>query len=164
MNMKEILDKITSYNLFNYLLPGILFVFGLNFFTQYSLVQENLVFGIFLYYFVGLVISRFGSVVIEPLLRMFVKFSKHDDYISASKNDPKIEILLLENNMHRTFIAMLFLFLFVKFYEYLSTNFQILNTNFLLILVILLIILFIFSYRKQVGYIKSRVENSKRLE
>lgn len=159
--MKEILDKITSYNLFNYLLPGILFVFGVSLFTQYSLIQENLVFGIFLYYFIGLVISRFGSVVIEPLLKIFIKFSKHDDYIVASKNDPKIEILLLENNMHRTFIAMLFLFLLVKFYEYLSVSFHTLNTNLFLILVILLIILFIFSYRKQVGYIRSRVESSK---
>src|SRR3989344_7226229 len=85
--MKDILDKITSYNLFNYLLPGVLFVAILDRFTLYSLVQENLVIGAFVYYFVGLVISRFGSLVVEPILRWtsFLKFVSYSDFISASK-------------------------------------------------------------------------------
>jgi len=52
--MKEILDKISSYNFFNYLLPGILFVVITEEFTSYSFIQENLVLGVFIYYFIGL--------------------------------------------------------------------------------------------------------------
>ena len=39
--MKEIIDKISSYNLFNYLFPGIIFVIILREITKYDLVQEN---------------------------------------------------------------------------------------------------------------------------
>ena len=84
--MKDILEKISSYNLFNYLLPGVLFVVILEKFTTYSFVQENLIVGAFVYYFAGLVISRFGSLIVEPLLRKisFLKFADYEDFVSAS--------------------------------------------------------------------------------
>jgi hypothetical protein len=65
--MKEILDKLSSYNLFNYLLPGIIFVVLASEITRYSFIHDDIVIGAFLYYFIGLVISRFGSLAIEPL-------------------------------------------------------------------------------------------------
>ena len=102
--MKEILDKITSYNLFNYLLPGVLFVVILDKLTIYSFAQENLVIGAFVYYFVGLVVSRTGSIVVEPLLKKigFVKFDDYKDFVVAAKNDSKIDVLSESNNMYRT--------------------------------------------------------------
>lgn len=51
--MKELLDKISSYNLFNYLLPGILFVCIAKHFTDYNFIQDNDFIGAFLYYFIG---------------------------------------------------------------------------------------------------------------
>src|SRR3989344_7954495 len=103
--MKDILDKITSYNLFNYLLPGVLFVAILDKFTSYSLTQENLLIGAFVYYFIGLVISRFGSLIVEPFLKSvsFLKFADYVDFVSASKIDSKIEDFSEVNNMYRTF-------------------------------------------------------------
>ena len=67
--MKELLDKLSSYNLFNYLFPGILFVTIAKETTSLDLLQENIITGVFLYYFIGLVISRVGSLLIEPLLK-----------------------------------------------------------------------------------------------
>ena len=101
--MKEILDKITSYNIFNYLLPGTLFVYILGNYVGYNLVVENPIIGGFLYYFVGMVVSRFGSVLIEPIL-VYIKFLKFEDYknyISASKKDIKIELLSEVNNTYK---------------------------------------------------------------
>ena len=66
--MKELLDKISSYNLFNYLLPGILFVCISKQFTDYDFIQDNDFIGAFLYYFIGMVISRFGSLCLSPLI------------------------------------------------------------------------------------------------
>ena len=161
--MKDILDKITSYNLFNYLLPGVLFVIIFEQFTSYSLVQENLVMGAFMYYFVGLVISRVGSLIIEPVLKgiSFLKFSEYSDFVSASKSDSVIGALSEANNMYRTFIAMLVLLLLLKAYEPLALKFPILNEQSSLILVILLLVMFLFSYRKQTGYITKRIKASK---
>lgn len=161
--MKEILDKITSYNLFNYLLPGVIFVAILDKFTIYSLVQENLVIGAFVYYFIGLVISRFGSLIIEPFLKLvsFLKFSDYADFVFASKNDPKIESFSEVNNMYRTFTTMFVSLLLLKGYELLSIKIPILSEYTSLILVAGLFIMFLFSYRKQTGYITKRIKASK---
>lgn len=158
--VKEILDKITSYNLFNYLLPGILFVVILDEFTIYSFMQESLVVGGFVYYFVGLVISRFGSLVIEPILKKtsFLKFAEYKDFISASRQDSKIEMLSEANNMYRTFTAMLVLLGLVKLYEFISSKFPILNEWSLYVLAVILLAIFLSSYKKQTEYIAQRIK------
>jgi len=161
--MKDILDKITSYNLFNYLLPGVLFVAILDKFTIYSLTQENLVVGAFVYYFVGLVISRFGSLIIEPFLKSisFLKFADYADFVSASKIDSKVENFSEVNNMYRTFTAMFVLLLLLKGYELLAVKISILGEHTPLILVAVLLTMFLFSYRKQTSYITKRIKASK---
>ena len=161
--MKDILDKITSYNLFNYLLPGVLFVVILKILTPFSLIQENLITGAFVYYFVGLVISRFGSLIIEPFLKFvsFLKFAEYADFITASKTDPKVEAFSEVNNMYRTFVSMFVLLLLLKGYDLVAVKIPILSDHAPLILVVLLLVMFLFSYRKQTGYITKRISVSK---
>jgi len=158
--MKEILDKLSSYNLFNHLLPGTLFAVILDKFTNYSLVQENLIVGAFMYYFIGLIISRFGSLIIEPLLKKmsFLKFADYKDFISASKKDAKIELFSEINNMYRTFTAMFILILVLKLYEFLDFKLLALKDWNLFILIVLLLIMFLYSYRKQTQYITKRIK------
>lgn len=105
--MKELLDKLSSYNIFNYLLPGILFSVIASNTTELDLIQKDLFVGVFVYYFVGLVISRFGSLLVEPLLKKtnFLKFADYKEFIRASEKDKKIEVLSEANNMYRTFIS-----------------------------------------------------------
>ena len=66
--MKEIIEKLSSYNIFNNLFPGIFFVILAKYTTKYDFVQTDILLGSFLYYFIGLIISRFGSLVIEKIL------------------------------------------------------------------------------------------------
>lgn len=158
--MKELLDKISSYNLFNYLFPGILFVVISSKITEYSFLQEDLIIGAFVYYFIGLVISRFGSLLIEPALRKIsvLKFAKYSDFISASRNDPKIEMLSEVNNMYRTLCALFIILLLFKLYVMLELEFPGLKLSNLYILLVLLLVMFLFSYRKQTSYIKDRIK------
>lgn len=160
--MKEVIDKISSYNIFNFILPGILFAVILSKITTYSLVQSDLIVGAFLYYFIGLIISRFGSLIVEPLLKKvrIVKFTSYNEFISACKKDPKIELLSEINNMYRTLIAMLILLLLAKFYEYLELVFPILKNWNIYALMFLLILMFLFSYKKQTEYIAKRVKSN----
>ena len=161
--MKEILDKVTSYNLFNYLLPGTLFVVILDKFTQYSFIQDNLVIDAFVYYFAGLVVSRVGSLVIEPILKKlkFVKFAEYKNFVIASKSDLKLEDLSEANNMYRTFISMFVLLFVFKLYEIFANRFVIFLNYEDFILILILLIMFAFSYRKQTAYIKGRVDAHK---
>ena len=161
--MDKIIDKISAYNLFNYLLPGVLFVVLANNFLFIDLTQGDIVLDVFIYYFIGLVVSRFGSLVIETLLRKvkFLKFAKHENFVSASKNDPKIEIFSRENNMYRTFIAMLVLLLLSKLYFYIQIAYPFLQDWDFYILVSLLLVMFLYSYRKQTAYTLKRINPTK---
>lgn len=160
--MKELLDKISSYNLFNYLFPGILFAVLSKEITTYSFLQENLIIGVFVYYFIGLVVSRIGSLIIEPILRKlaFLKFSDYQDFISASQKDSKIELLSEINNMYRTLSSLFILLILLKAYEMIESKLPILKGWNSYILLALLLFMFLFSYRKQTNYITKRIKGN----
>jgi len=158
--MKDILSKLSSYNLFNYLLPGIIFVVLGSELTRYSFIQQDIVTGVFLYYFIGLVVSRFGSLVIEPLLKRisFLQFVDYKDFTSASKKDDKLELLSEVNNTYRTLCAVFILLLLLKLYEKIEGRFSVLKEWDAIILAVLLLVIFLLSYRKQTSYIKRRTK------
>ena len=160
MIMNKLLNKISEYNLFNHLLPGIIFVVILEYLTAYSLPQKNLIISAFVYYFIGLVISRIGSLIIEPTLKRigFLNFATYTDFVQASKTDEKIEVLSEDNNMYRTFIATLTTLLSLRVCEIFINRFTFLSIYRWEILLIVLLILFLFAYKKQTEYIKKRVE------
>jgi len=160
--MKDLLDKVSSYNLFNYLFPGILFAVIATNITSYMFIYENLITGAFIYYFIGLIISRFGSLIIEPFLKKthFLKLADYNKFVQASKKDDKIEILSESNNTYRTLCSMFFLLLLMKIYELIELSSPALKTWSPYILIFLLLLLFLFSYRKQTQYITKRINSS----
>lgn len=163
--MKEIIDKISSYNLFNYLLPGIIFVILLKQVTSFNLVLEKDFLGAFLYYFIGLVISRIGSLILEPIYKYIklVRFSDYKDYLEATKNDEKIELFSEINNTYRTLASLFFCLLICILYDRFIFNLLSKYNIDIYVTTIGLLILFVFSYKKQTGYINKRIEknNSK---
>lgn len=161
--MKDLLDKLSSYNIFNYLLPGILFAVFASKLTIYTFVQSDIILGVFVYYFIGLVISRFGSLVIEPLLKkiVFVQFAPYADFISASRKDDKIDILSEVNNMYRTLCSLFILLLLLLGYQSLQLHIPVLGRWNPYIATVLLILMFLLSYRKQTDYVRKRVKANK---
>ena len=111
--MKELLDKLSSYNIFNYLFPGVLFAVMGERIGSMSLMHDNLIVSAFLCYFYGLIVSRIGSLVVEPFLKKIkvVKFAEYREYVAASKSDNKIEVLSEQNNSYRTLIALVLILL-----------------------------------------------------
>jgi len=158
--MKDILDKISSYNIFNYLLPGVLFVVLSKALTSYDFSQEDNLLGAFLYYFFGMIISRFGSIVLEPILKrfQFVKFRDYSKYILASKEDNKIELLSEVNNTYRTLVSMIVIVLFLKIYNMASVKYNLDNGVAASIVSIFVLVLFLFSYKKQTNFIGKRID------
>jgi len=114
--MNELLNKLSSYNVFNYLLPGIVFAVLAGEIIHYPIVQRDILTGAFLYYFVGLVVSRFGSLIVEPLLKAlsFVKFAHYKDFVAVSHEDAKLEVLSEVNNTYRTLASLFSLLLLLK--------------------------------------------------
>lgn len=160
--MKELLDRLGSYNIFNYLLPGVVFATIASSLTKYSFIQGDLVVGAFVYYFLGLIISRIGSVLVEPVLNKvgFVEFSSYQDYISASKKDELIPTLSEANNMYRTFVSLFLCLLLLKGYDLVASQLPFFKEWEISFLVIGLFVLFLLSYRKQTAYISKRVQHN----
>lgn len=157
--MESFLTKLSSYNIFNYLIPGVIFVTITDEMGLTSLAQDELIINVFIYYFAGLIISRVGSLIIEPFLKWitFVTFADYKKFVIASQKDTKIEVLSEANNMYRTFISMLTLLLLGTLYGFIATKVPALESYKEWIMITLMLILFIASYKKQTDYIYKRV-------
>jgi hypothetical protein len=164
--MKELLDRVSSYNIFNSLFPGVLFAALAEQITNYSFLQPDVLLGVFVYYFIGLVIGRIGSVIIEPILKRlsFVKFADYHDYVAMSKKDEKLDLFSEINNMYRSLASMLILLIALKSYELLEGKYFWLKDYSLYTLIVFLAILFLYSYRKQSEFITKRIEGKKKRE
>ena len=129
---------------------------------KYNLIHDNIILNLFIYYFIGLVISRIGSVIIEPFLKKikFVQFASYEDYVKQEKKDKRIVILNEHNNMFRTFLALMVVLGITKIYQYISIKFCFSQYN-CIILIVVLLVLFLFSYRKQTSYIRRRVNTDE---
>ena len=173
---KSIIEKITSYNLFNNLLPGIVFCHVVERTTQIVIKGDSFFENLFIYYFLGMLVGRISSLFIEPMLmnmkvknkqskvkESYIRFAPYKDYVEASESNPFIKMLNESCNMYRCFISVFLLAACCKIYDcYISEWFCNLGTvgNDIKVIVMCLIIalLFAMSYKKQVDYIRARVE------
>ena len=161
--MVELLAKLESYRIFNYLYPGALFMFACNFVGVFELKDQNLLSSAFLSYFAGMTLSRIGSLLLEKPLRFFgfIKHAPYADYVRAEHNDDKIKAMVEDSNSYRTIVATL-LAIFVMFATELAVtaSYVKIETVFV-VLMAALVVLYLFALRKQVDYIRARVEVSK---
>ena len=160
--MKEILEKLSTYNIFNYLLPGVIFVIIAREFSGYNFIQNEIVLSGFLYYFIGMIISRFGSVIIEPILKKiaFLKFEDYKNYVIASKKDSKIELLSEVNNTYRTICSMCVMLIILNIYSVFNSNKNVSIEPDFYIIISIILIMFLFAYRKQTNYITKRIQSN----
>ena len=63
--MESLLDKISSYNILNNIIPGAVFVYFWSALDIGTFPSDNIVESVILYYFCGLIVSRVASLVIE---------------------------------------------------------------------------------------------------
>lgn len=157
--MTDFLSKLTSYNLFNYLLPGTVFVVLAEHFTSSSFLQKDVLLAFFVYYFIGLVLSRIGSLAIEPLLKRarLVRLAPYKDYVKRSLEDPRLETLSEANNTYRTLLATVVAVGFLRALEWASRRLGVSLASDSILLLFALAVLFALSYRKQTDYIRARV-------
>lgn len=158
--MKDFIDKLTSYNLFNYLLPGVLFAAFAERLTSHHIIQDDVIITLFLCYFIGMCVSRFGSLIIEPILKAtsFVRFAPYSEFVRASQKDGKLEILSEANNTYRTLLSLFVSLLMLKLFDAVIRLLKISHSNSVITLCILLALLFAWSYRKQTIYITNRIK------
>lgn len=157
--MNELLTKISSYNILNNLFPGAIFCFVCSNITNYNLIPQDIISALFFYYFIGMIISRIGSLVVEKILRKIkiINFACYNDFIKASKKDTFLKIMSETNNIYRTIISLVLSLSAIKLYAYIEKIFCVYSIIKYIICAVLLVIIFLFAYRKQTNMIKERV-------
>jgi len=161
--MENVLSKISAYHILNYLIPGGVFAVLVEEFTHFSFLQKDLLSGIIYYYFLGLVISRVGSLALQPSLEKigFLQFESYEDFLKTSKKDVKLNELSASNNMYRTFSSIFISIAFLRLLEFATEYFHIPENVIEVVSIVFLLGLFLFSYRKQSNYITKRIDKFK---
>lgn len=158
--MEDILKKISGYQIFNFLLCGAILTLLLQKTTNINLTSPDSLTTFFTYYFIGLILSRLGSLLVEPALRRLkiIVFVPYNEYLKALGKDPKIDTLSQENNTYRTLIATFLSFVAIYILQKRVHGLTPRQTAVVTVAgSVLLVILFVLSYRKQTTYITKKV-------
>lgn len=158
--MESILEKLSSYNILNNLIPGAVFAFLGHLLDIMSLPLDGIVERIFVYYFCGMIVSRIGSLIIEEIFKKlkWIKFTPKAEYVAAVKKDGRIETLLETSNMYRTFAGLFLTLGIMKGYSALAQLLEIPGCITDLVISVVLFALFSISFVKQTEHIVSRVD------
>lgn len=82
-------------------------VFLLRTFKQVDLIQKDILFGLVIYCFVSMLVSRVGSLILDPVLPALelIRFSDHAAYVVASRSDSLFQALLETCNTFRSIMT-----------------------------------------------------------
>lgn len=169
--LNNIIEKISSYEIFNNIIPGVIYFIFTEKLTSFSVKTGNAFMSAILLYFIGLVIGRIGSIfssIIGSIFsklgwKHFLNFAPYHDYIQIESKDKKERIhnLVSISNMYRTFaslfVCLIITVIFDRIWPDISSNDCYKTLTFIMCFA-LLAILFIFSYRKQTEYITQRID------
>ncbi len=158
--MDKILEKISGYHIFNNLIPGYLFLIISSQIIQKNLLIDNIIYSFFEAYFIGIIISRISSLIIEKSIIKIWKLKREPycKYIEANKKDDKLEVLNQDCNMYRSLCALMLIELILKIMVMIGIQNKINKDVLILAMFTILIILFAFSFVKQSKFISSRVK------
>lgn len=158
--LKLVIDKLSQYNFLTNILPGSVLCIILKYLVGYDLIPDDYYQAGIVFYFVGMVNSRLGSLVVEPLLKaiLWVKYAPYSDFLQAEKEDSKITLLSQENNVFRSYITVMFISAIVYIYKNYSLDWRCLMRDEPLVLIISLLVIFLFAFRKQTSFVRKRVE------
>jgi len=102
--MHEVVSKFSSYNLFNYLVPGTILCLLLQAWQLIDLDAIDIAAKLVVFYVVGMVVSRVGSLLLDPMMKSagLIPRSNYNDYVRAASQDDRIRVLLETSNTYRT--------------------------------------------------------------
>lgn len=168
---EKLTEQISAYEIMNHIVPGGVYIILADRLTSFSLLTDRVLANIVLFYFAGVVLGRIGSLLLEGLMEriqnnkcwFYLNRTSYGDYVQAEEKDKehRLHQLVMINNMFRALAAAsLLLFATILFdwgISFFPTGILFRRIT-ILIACLLLLCLFLFSFRKQTGYIRARVE------
>lgn len=157
--MEKLAEKLDSYDILNNLLPGIVLDFLFEKILGINLVNGNMVENLFVFYFIGMIVSRIGSLVLEPICKKikWVTYADYGDFVKASRKDEKINVLSEINNSYRTIFSVCLIVIVGKVYFGIISKINFLSDVSNMVMLIAMTVLFAIAYKKQTKYVARRV-------
>ena len=154
--LKSLSDKLSAYQLFNFIYPGAVFLGILHFYGMPLGILNEIWWFLLASYFLGMTISRIGSIVIESICLKFKWIEKYDikKYAMYLKADGFTGILLELTNIYRTICSMGTLLLFVTIFKYEQTD-----KCCVIFMEISFVLLFGYSFVKQHHYLENKLKD-----
>ena len=160
---KLILEKLSQYNFLTNILPGTVLCIMLKYLVGYEIFLPDAYLAGIIFYFAGMVNSRFSSQIVEPILKKtkWLEYAPYADFVKAEQKDAKITLLSQENNTYRAYVSVMLITIVAYLYKNYLAVFDIVKENEAIVLLAMIGILFLCAYRKQTVYVKKRVEANR---
>lgn len=158
--MDKIIDKISSYHIFNYIIPGYIFILICDRYFDIKICDSNAVNNVIIAYIVGLIIGRISSILIEKRLYYVfkIKNESYESFVKAEVKNDKLNVILQDRNMYRNLFTTFLLLLVIKVLKVFNLL-SIINQDIRIIIILVgLVILFAISFKKQSIYAISRIK------
>ncbi|HEX3007947.1 MAG TPA: hypothetical protein VHO90_10065, partial [Bacteroidales bacterium] len=115
--------------------------------------------GIFLFYFVGLIIGETGRLIIEPMLyRLDIIKPLKEATMTKPFDGYGLQALLRFKNMYRSVISLFVVIIATYLYLYIRSRSPLLNQYSILVIALLILILFVLVYRNQHKIIEKEIK------
>ena len=157
--MKEFADVISSYRIVNNLIPGgALCVFSY-YFIDNRVLFNNVFFNICLFYIVGIVIGRIGSVIVEKVCKDvgFIDRAKYEDFVEAEKSDTSLKTISEISDLYRNMISLCILLEIGCAISLCFNKQSLCLVETALLISVIVGALMLFAYKKQINYVRRRV-------
>lgn len=150
-------DKLDAYNLFANLVPGAALTYALHYSGFPSPSPDEALAFLLVSFVAGVTANRLGSLLLDPLLRRwkFIKPKDYHSFLMREKADRKLDALVANSGLYRTFFTAGIIYLAAVIIAPLVTPIG--GKALLLIFVVAGMAVFLFAFRKEDGYIHSRI-------
>ena len=156
-------EKLDAYDVVANLVPGAALTYALHFSKFPTPAPTDWAAFLLVAFVAGVTTNRLGSLVIDPLLRRvkFLKPKKYDAFVASERTDKKLETLVANHGLYRTFFTAGLVYLVLNA---VSVRFPSVATASQLVFVLFVIagmVVFLFAFRKEDGYIHTRITAAK---
>lgn len=168
-------DKLDAYNLVANLIPGAALVYALNYSGFPSPGADQIGAFLLVAFVAGVTANRVGSLVLDPILRgerpifywrswAFLRRKDYSSFVESEKEDQKLETLVANSGLYRTFLTCGFAYLFLLALGHgLGKMPSGVEVDWLFVgFVIAGMIIFLFAFQKKDEYIAKRMASKER--
>ncbi len=155
-------DKLDAYNLVANLVPGAALTYALHFSGFPAPNPEKIGAFLLVAFVAGVATNRLGSLVLDPLLRRagFLHKKDYRAFVSSEKEDTKLETLVANSGLYRTFVTAGSVYLLLIAVEGVLSAFGKEPKNVFIPFVVIGMIVFLFALKKEDGYIRTRIDKT----